>query len=247
MSIIQRVACCANPNMKTSSDFLVLLTCLALLGCKPSVDANTDAAQNSEPKEMVTPIGVGFDFYVLALSWSPGYCASEGTNADKNQCDGPRPYEFVVHGLWPQFEEGYPSDCDSEFAVQLPSATIQKILDIMPSYGLIKHEWRKHGRCSGLSADNYFAVTRAAYERVKPPPSFNGLQETMSVSPSSVEKLFQAENKAIPSDGIAVTCKRKYLRDVRICMTKDLASFRSCPEVDRNHCRSQTIAVAPTR
>lgn len=242
-----RVAFCANLNMKRGAGIIVLLACLAIAGCKPAPEESTDTTQDLAPDKISVPIGTGFDFYVLALSWSPGYCASEGANADKNQCDGPRPYEFVVHGLWPQFEKGYPSDCDSEFSAQLPNATIQTVLDIMPSYGLIKHQWRKHGRCSGLSPDDYFEVTRAAFEKISLPPSFNGLQQTMSVSPASVEKLFQAENKAIAANGIAVTCKRKYLRDVRICMSKDLASFRSCPEVDRNYCRSQTIAVAPTR
>lgn len=233
--------------MKPASGFLALLVCLAIAGCKPAEQANSGSIQEPAQNEVAIPIGTGFDFYVLALSWSPGYCASEGNRADKNQCNGPRPYEFVAHGLWPQFETGYPADCDSKFSAELPNALIKQMLDIMPSYGLIKHEWRKHGRCSGLSADDYFAVTRAAFEKIVPPPSFNGLQETMSVSPASVEKLFQAENKTIPSDGIAVTCKRNYLRDVRICMTKDLASFRSCPEVDRNNCRNPSVAVAPTR
>lgn len=241
------VAYCASLNMIRRSGPAALLACIAFLGCKPAEETNSVSSPNSEPNEIATPIGAGFDFYVLALSRSPGYCASEGSNADENQCNSPRRYEFVVHGLWPQFEKGFPSDCDSEFSAQLPNATINQMLDIMPSFGLIKHEWRKHGRCSGLSAEDYFVATRIAFENITQPPSFTGLQQTMSVSPNSVEKLFQAENKAIPTDGIAVTCKRNYLRDVRICMTKDLASFRACPEVDRNHCRSQSVAVAPTR
>lgn len=247
MSIIRLVAYCANLKMIRHSGPLALLACIALFGCQPGDEINSKSTSKSESNELVAPIGTGFDFYVLALSWSPGYCASEGKNADQNQCNGPRRYEFIVHGLWPQFEKGYPSNCDSEYSAQLPNKTIGSMLDIMPSYGLIKHEWRKHGRCSGLSADDYFEVTRAAFEKISLPPSFNGLQETMSVSPKSVEKLFQAENNSIPDDGIAVTCKRNYLRDVRICMTKDLASFRSCPEVDRNHCRNNSMAVAPTR
>lgn len=245
--MIRHVAYCASLNMKRGSGFILLLMCLAFASCTPAEEAKPDKPQKTESNEIGVQIGTGFDFYVLALSWSPGYCASEGTKADKNQCGEARLYEFVVHGLWPQFETGYPSDCDSKYPPQLPNATIKENLDIMPSYGLIKHQWRKHGRCSGLSAEDYFDVTRAAFERVSLPPSFNGLQETMSVTPETVEKLFQAENKTIKADGIAVTCKRNYLRDVRICMTKDLASFRSCPEVDRNHCRSQSIAVAPTR
>lgn len=233
--------------MKIAIGLFALLSCIAVLGCEPVEAEKAKSEQTSKLVDTMVPIGTGFDFYVLSLSWSPGYCASEGTNANSRQCDGPRRYEFVVHGLWPQFERGYPSDCESEFGTELQNSLIESMLDIMPSYGLIKHEWRKHGRCSGLSPQDYFDVTRVAYEMITPPPSFNGLQQTMSVSPESVEKLFQAENKSIPTDGIAVTCKRKYLRDVRICMTKDLTTFRSCPEVDRNNCRSRSIAVAPTR
>ncbi len=226
----------------------VLLACTMILGCNPGrQQQNTSPETSTKQADSAVPMGAGFDFYVLALSWSPGYCASEGDNANKRQCDGPRRHEFVVHGLWPQFEKGYPADCESQHGDTLDNGLINTMLDIMPSYGLIKHEWRKHGTCSGLSAEEYFAATRIAFDKISPPPSFQGLQETMTVAPSSVEKLFQAENKAIPSDGIAVTCKRNYLRDVRICMTKDLASFRSCPEVDRNNCNSSSVAVAPTR
>ena len=57
-----------------------------------------------------------FDFYVLALSWSPSYCAIEGDGADPAQCANGRPYAFVVHGLWPQYEKGYPRDCETSAA-----------------------------------------------------------------------------------------------------------------------------------
>lgn len=192
-------------------------------------------------------IGYGFDFYVLALSWSPGYCASEGANANRAQCEARRPYQFIVHGLWPQYRRGYPANCASSHGDKVDNSTIASIIDIMPSAGLIAHEWRKHGTCSGLSQEQYFNVVRAAFERIKTPPSFAGLQETKNVSPQTVEKLFQAENNAIPSNAIATTCSRKYLRDVRICMSKDLESFVSCPEVDANQCRSHAMAIAPLK
>ena len=55
-----------------------------------------------------------FDFYVLSLSWSPSYCeAAEdrtGGRGRDRQCSG-RPFAFVVHGFWPQYERGFPSDC----------------------------------------------------------------------------------------------------------------------------------------
>ena len=54
-----------------------------------------------------------FDFYVLSLSWSPSFCeaAQERGNSSRNQqiqCGG-RPYAFVVHGLWPQYDRGFPN------------------------------------------------------------------------------------------------------------------------------------------
>src|SRR6266404_463106 len=54
-----------------------------------------------------------FDFYVLSLSWSPSFCeqASErGGGRSQIQCGG-RPYSFVVHGLWPQYERGFADYC----------------------------------------------------------------------------------------------------------------------------------------
>jgi ribonuclease T2 len=49
-----------------------------------------------------------FDYYVLALSWSPTYCASRAGRRDRQQCGTGRGYAFVVHGLWPQYEKGWP-------------------------------------------------------------------------------------------------------------------------------------------
>ena len=55
-----------------------------------------------------------FDFYVFSLSWSPSFCASAGerggvSKSQQIQCGGERPYAFVVHGLWPQYEKGFPN------------------------------------------------------------------------------------------------------------------------------------------
>ncbi len=58
-----------------------------------------------------------FDFYVLSLSWSPSFCeeASERGNSGRSeaQCGG-RPFSSVVHGLWPQYEHGFPEYCDRD-------------------------------------------------------------------------------------------------------------------------------------
>src|SRR5215475_3676492 len=98
-----------------------------------------------------------FDFYVLSLSWSPSYCAA---NAERPfyrqdpQC-GARPFSFVVHGMWPQYENGFPEFCQVP-SPRLPRNIVSSMLDLMPSPRLIYHEWDRHGTCSGLSANAFF-------------------------------------------------------------------------------------------
>ena len=54
------------------------------------------------------PVPGQFDYYVLALSWSPSYCAGEAGQNDQQQCAPGRRFAFVVHGLWPQYNKGWP-------------------------------------------------------------------------------------------------------------------------------------------
>lgn len=186
-----------------------------------------------------------FDFYVLALSWSPSYCDSQGNRADPSQCRAQKPLRFIVHGLWPQYDRGFPSDCAYN-APRVSDQTIREMRDVMPSRGLVIHQWRKHGTCSGLSADQYFALTRKAFEKIRIPSQFTQASRWQSVSPPEVENAFRTANPGLQGDMIAVTCDRRNLREVRICLTKDL-EFRACPQVDRQACRNNRIALPPVR
>src|SRR5450631_244794 len=87
-----------------------------------------------------------FDYYVLSLSWSPAFCLSSPGAAE---CNGPRRYGFIVHGLWPQNEEGWPENCAVHDSV--PDDVVRGIEDLMPARGLVYHEWSAHGSCSGLA------------------------------------------------------------------------------------------------
>ncbi|KXF77738.1 hypothetical protein ATN84_10435 [Paramesorhizobium deserti] len=210
--------------------------------------ANQDSGPDPdapETDEAQPPQGQGFDFYVLSLSWSPSYCATEGPRADRQQCNSGRPYAFVAHGLWPQYERGYPQDC-AIGERYVPRQMVSSMRDIMPSTGLIVHEWRKHGSCTGLSQPDYFSTLRRAYETVTIPASFRNVTASRDIDPMLVEKAFVAANPGLPADGIAVTCDGGYLQDVRICLTKDL-QFRSCDEVDADACRRRTVTMPPVR
>lgn len=231
--------------------FLALALSLAA-GCEPSTNSESKAnapiaASNAGAGNTSAsiPIGKGFDFYVLSLSWSPSYCEAEGEDANRQQCGQARPYAFVVHGLWPQYERGFPEDCQTR-EPDVSNAKLRTLYDIMPAAGLIRHEWRKHGTCTGLSQDDYFKVLRAAREKVEIPARFRRLDNYLTVDPDDAESAFLQSNQTLPADGIAVTCDRRYLREMRICMTKDL-QFRSCGEVDRRSCRLSKVVMPPVR
>ncbi len=185
-----------------------------------------------------------FDFYVLALSWSPSFCAAAGERAPAQQCGG-RPFSFVVHGLWPQYERGFPEFCQVP-APRLNRNIVSAMLDLMPAPRLIFHEWDKHGTCSGLSASAYFENVRKARAVVKIPAQFLDLQKPLTVTPDEVEAAFVEANAGLSRDAIAVTCDRTHLREVRVCMAKDF-TFRSCPEIDRRACRRDNVAMPPMR
>jgi ribonuclease T2 len=195
--------------------------------------------------DRATPPGSGFEFYVLSLSWSPSYCEAEGEGANRQQCASGRDYAFVVHGLWPQFDRGFPENCPTSEA-EVSNQTLRALYDLMPSAGLIRHQWRKHGTCAGLSQQDYFATLRAAREKVTIPAEFQRLDAYRTVAPGTVEDAFRQSNPLLQAEGIAVTCDKRYLREVRICLTKEL-SFRSCPEIDRRACQLAQSVMPPVR
>lgn len=187
-----------------------------------------------------------FDFYVLALSWSPSYCAkqSPGRRAREPQCSG-RPFAFVVHGLWPQFEHGYPSYCQVP-APRVGRALADKMLDLMPSRSLIYHEWDRHGTCSGLSPQAYFATVRKARAAVTIPPQYRALDETVTVSPAAVGAAFIKANPGLSRDDMAVSCDRKRLTEVRLCLSRNFA-FRPCPQIVHRACRRGSVVMPAVR
>lgn len=208
----------------------------ALLGL--ALACGAAAAQDNRPGD--------FSFYVLALSWSPAYCeTATSSRSTQQQCGTERPFAFVVHGLWPQYERGYPASCDRD-APRVPQGEIDAMLDLTPSSGLVIHQWRKHGTCSGLTSGAFFEKTRAAREKITIPAEFQATDTYRTVSPGAVEQAFLDANPGLKPDMIAVDCDARRMREVRICMTKDLA-FRSCPEVDRRTCRLDKMVVTPSR
>jgi ribonuclease T2 len=190
-----------------------------------------------------------FDFYVLSLSWSPSFCeaASErgnGGRAQQAQCGG-RPFSFVVHGLWPQYENGFPNYCQRP-SPRLDRNIMTSMLDLMPAPGLIFSEWDKHGTCSGLSPRAYFEAIRKARSAVKIPADFLELAAPKTIAPAEIENAFIRANPGLSNSAVAIICDQRRLSEVRICMSKDL-QFRACEEIDRRACRRDSVVMPPVR
>ncbi len=200
---------------------------------QPEAEARSDAAfRGGAPAR-------DFDFYVLALSWSPGFCESVGGAHD--QCEPGKGQGFVVHGLWPQYEQGFPSDCQGPRA---PSRlALERANGVFPDERLARYEWRKHGTCSGKSPSDYFADVARAREAVTIPQPFVKPTRDQTFTPIDVERAFYDANPRLRPGMMAVSCRRDVLDDVRICMTKDLREFRACPDVVRHGCHQREISA----
>ncbi len=217
------------------------LAALALLLIAAAGSASAQDSRQNTPGE--------FDFYVLSLSWSPSFCedAAErgsGGRSQQAQCGG-RPFSFVVHGLWPQYEHGFPEYCQRP-SPRLDRNIMVSMLDLMPAPGLIYNEWDKHGTCSGLAERAYFETIRKARAAVKIPPEYLQLSEAKTVAPAEIEDAFIKANPGLPPAAIAVTCNSTRLSEVRVCLSKDL-QFRACDEIDRRACRRDQMTMPPIR
>lgn len=189
-----------------------------------------------------------FDFYVLSLSWSPSFCAAAKeygyARRARAQCGG-RPFSFVVHGLWPQYEHGYPESCERP-APRLDRNIMTSMLDLMPAPRLIYNEWDKHGTCSGLDERAYFDMVRKARAAVKIPPWFKQLSEAKTIAPAKIESAFVKANPGLTTLDMAVICRRTRLSEVRICLSKDL-KFRPCQEIVHRACKRDQVTMPPVR
>jgi ribonuclease I len=108
----------------------------------------------------------GFDFYLLAMTLHPAFCAE---HARKAECRTGEPVPLSIHGLWPEsLQPGtYPRDCAGP-ALDLDPGLALELAPLMPGMAddLHVHEWRSHGTCSGLADDEYFRQTLELARRI---------------------------------------------------------------------------------
>lgn len=174
-----------------------------------------------------------FDYYVLALSWSPNWCAREGDARASPQCHPREDFGWVLHGLWPQYHQGWPAFCPTT-AAQPTRAMTDAMTDIMGTSGLAWYQWKKHGVCSGLSARDYFDLSRAAYATLRIPQAFRKLEKPVTLPASLIEDAFLAANPGLTRDMLTVTCADGYIQEVRVCLSKTLSPVPCGRDVARD-------------
>lgn len=186
-----------------------------------------------------------FDYYILSLGWSPTWCATTGDSRADDQCHPRHDHGFTLHGLWPQNERGWPSYCRT--AARDPSQSeTAAMADITGSAGLAWYEWKKHGRCSGLSAEDYFALGRRAYASITIPKVFASLNRDITLPARVVEEAFIEANPGLTPAMITITCDQGRIEEARICLTKDLAP-RPCGQDAARDCRAPKALMEKIR
>ena len=218
---------------------------LALTGCTPPPQPTPEptpkphaaevAAQPAAQPAIAQPdASHPFDYYLLTLSWSPEFCHSHPTATECSLHPA-----FVLHGLWPENSNGtYPENCSNAPGPADPS----QYSDIYPDQGLLQHEWKTHGTCSGLSPDDFFTTARAAVHSITVPPTLTQLTKQISLPPAQIITLFTAANPSITNSSLVVSCGNNFLTAVEVCLDKSLHPT-ACGKV--NSCRANTVRIPP--
>jgi len=186
-----------------------------------------------------------FDYYVLSLSWVPNWCAIEGAARDAPDCAPGAGVGWGLHGLWPQYERGWPDYCPTTHRNPSRAETAAQA-GLFGSSGSAWHQWNKHGRCSGLSAQDYYAMSQESYDRIARPPVFRRLSDPVRLPAAVVEAAFLRDNPQLEADMITITCRAGRIQEARICLTRDLEPRRCGADVIRD-CTLEDALFDPLR
>ena len=226
-------------SMKLASLATSIALLIMLSACKSAPNTEAAAPSSSVTSNRETPQvahGTGFDYYLLNLSWSPEFCYSH-----RNAPECASHSTFVLHGLWPQNTNGtYPENCSEAPGPTDPTS----FSDIYPDQGLLQHEWRTHGTCSGLSADDFLATARTAYRSISIPPTLATLTTQTSMPPNEIVSLFTRANPGLSRNSVAISCGHNFLTAVEVCLDKSLHPI-ACGPI--RSCRANTVRILPPR
>jgi ribonuclease T2 len=240
-----------NQNMMLKKAILpaVLLTLIVLSPLTAEARKSRKPRPQTQPAPSVSRNVPGkFDFYVISLSWSPDYCAAKG-DQDPQQCSPGKQLGFVLHGLWPQYDRGFPASCTNE---AFEPSMQQKFLGLYPSTKLYTHEWEKHGTCSGLSQTAYHQLAADVKAAVAIPDRYQKPSQPIRTTLQELKNDFVAVNPGMSVDSVAPTCKDsgRFLQEVLVCRAKDGGAGTCSVEVlkkSQKSCAQEDFLVRSVR
>lgn len=169
--------------------------------------------------------------YLLAMSWSPQYCAdvrNPKSARDAFQCSGENGrFGWVLHGLWPETgNPGYPQWCRP--AKIVPQPVLKQHMCMTPSAQLLQHEWAKHGTCMSPHPAAYFRSAAILFRAMRFPD-----MRALAARPQtagSIRRAFAAANRGVTAPMIAVSADRQgWLSEVRLCLGPRMRPVRCKP------------------
>ena len=195
--------------------------------------------------EPFTRTHVAKPYVNMALSWASNGCSLGGDTRGSEQCEDGTGHGWILHGLWPQYHQGWPSYCPTAKAPPSRRMTAE-MADIMGTSGLAWHQWKKHGTCAGLEAEDYYALSREAFGKINRPEVLRKLKDQVSLPATLIEEAFLQENPELEPDGITITCKSGHIQEVRICLSKTLSPVPCGRDVVKD-CRLKDALLDPIR
>lgn len=196
---------------------------------------------------MLAPLAAGaqqpgepgrFDYWVESIAWSPAWCATHGDDpASRAQCKVAAPFGLILHGLWPQYNDGtWPYNCRG--SGRLPQAIADKLTADTPSDDLVRHEWAAHGTCTGMTPADWAATEDRIYRQFRvPAPLADPRQPPKGLDVAGLKALIASANPGIRPDGVALICgrDRSTLSEIRVCLDKSFAG-RACDAKEVDSC-----------
>lgn len=220
-----------------------------------------------------------FDYYVLALSWQPAFCEF---HTDKPECHDQTDARYdakslALHGLWPSVRGdtrhdygfcGVSRDVQEKDrrrawcampALNLPESEHERLTMFMPGARscLERHEWFRHGSCSGLAENDYFDKALALTEQLGKTKFQAYITKNIGkrVNLKSLRDEFEKDYGRGSSRGLILQCDSQHgtsmLTEVRLYFKKDAldtplsgAALIRADEREKSGCKKQ-IAIDP--
>ena len=185
------------------------------------------------------------DAYVLSISWSPGFCQTHHSKTEcQNLSNTYASSHFTLHGLWPNksicgTKYGFCGDvknkprdfCDYPPVPNLSETMRNKLEQYIPSvkHGtcLERHEWWKHGTCSGYDVDDYYNTATSMLEKVNQSDFVLNYIRTNIGKSLSTEELYKEFDNSFGDNArnhISLMCKNGALEEIQIQLPQKLDS-----------------------